>query len=54
MSILWQQIIIGLMLGAAVGYLIWRAVRRRRREAKCAGCQLRQSTLLDRPDIKRP
>ena len=54
MNILWQQILIGLMLGAAIGYLIWRAVRRRRLDAKCAGCQYRENILPDRPDIKRP
>jgi len=49
MAVLWQQITIGLILTAAVAYLVIRYLRRRRRENACSRCGLMK---LARPDEK--
>lgn len=49
MAILWQQIAIGLILSAAVAYLVIRYIRRRRRETACSRCGLMK---LARPEDK--
>ncbi len=41
MSILWQQIIIGAVIIAAAGYLVWHFVRARKKRP-CASCRLMQ------------
>jgi hypothetical protein len=44
MDIIWQQIIIGVLLVGAVGYLGWHFARRARRKSKgCAACGLMRS-----------
>jgi len=41
MDLFWQQITIGLVLAAAVAFLVVRYIRRRRRKASgCANCAL--------------
>ena len=47
MDILWQQIIIGVVVLAAVGYLVRHYLRRRKAKG-CAHCAAKQA-LLNRP-----
>jgi len=49
MALLWQQIVIGLIIAAAVIYLVVRYIRRRRRQIACSRCGLMK---LARPDDK--
>ncbi len=41
MSVLLQQILIGIVIAAAVGYLVWHYVRSRK-SRPCASCRLMQ------------
>lgn len=49
MALLWQQIIIGLAVAAAVAYLVVRYIRKRREQSACANCTLMK---LARPEDK--
>ena len=40
MALLWQQIIIGVVVAAALVYLVVRYLRKRREQATCANCTL--------------
>ena len=38
MELFWQQIIIGVLVVGAVGYLVWHFVRKGRRKNACENC----------------
>jgi predicted small secreted protein len=40
MALLWQQIIIGAAVAAAIAYLVVRYLRKRKQQAICANCTL--------------
>ncbi len=44
MDMLWQQIIIGVAIAGALGYLVFFFIRKRRSKTGCANCALMQAS----------
>lgn len=53
MDVFWQQIVIGVALIAATGYLVRRAIRPAKKGTTCSRCHCKKKDLLDRSDLRR-
>jgi uncharacterized membrane-anchored protein YhcB (DUF1043 family) len=54
MAPFWQEIVIGLLVAAAVAYLIVRIVRRKRTECACSRCGLMKLASGDQQPKQQP
>lgn len=53
MDVFWQQVIIGVALLAAIGYLVRRAIRPAKEGTACSRCHCKKKNILDRGDLRR-
>lgn len=53
MDLLWQQIVIGVAVFGAIGYLVRRAIRPPEKETTCSRCHCKKKDLVDRSGLRR-